>query len=234
MTTRSLVLAPSQDSRLRANRNRLAIVVTLATLLTACDERRSPVFSGPPAVPTPPTEPAVTYTLSGTISEDGPTGVTPLEGAVIVVHPSGQRATTNREGFYSIPGVSALPITVVVSNAGYIAQSRTMTLSGDTRVDLQISRIVTYTLSGVVFERTVTGQVPIEGVSVYCDSCGSPVGHTFASSDENGYYSFEWTNNGSTPLWVTKAGYRLSGALEDRIVATVSGDTRFDIEMIRR
>jgi len=224
----------SADPRAGTNRRRLAIVVTLATLLTACDDRRSPVFPGPPAVPTPPTAPAVTYTLSGTVSEDGPTGVTPLEGAVIVVHPSGQRATTDREGFYSLAGVSALPISVMVSKSGYLTQSRTMTLSGDTRVDLQISRIVTYTLSGVVFELTAAGRVPIEGVSVYCDSCGSPDGHTFASSDDNGYYSFAWTNNGATPLYVWKTGYQLAGPAPDRIVATVSGDTRFDIELIRR
>jgi hypothetical protein len=109
-----------------------------------------------------------------------------------------------------------------------------MTLSGDTRMDLQINRIVTYTLSGVVYEVTEGGRMPIEGVSVYCDSCGSPEGHTFSPSDENGYYSFAWTNNGATTLWVRKDGYRLPGVTGDWITATVNGDTRFDIAMIRR
>ena len=231
MTIRILVFTPSADPRLRANRKRLAIVLSLATLLTACDDRRSVGF--PPA-PTAPTAPAVTYTLSGIISEDGPTGVTPLEGALVMVTTSGQRATTDREGFYSLSAVSALPISVVVSKSGYVAQTRTMTLSGDTRLNLQISRIVTYTLSGVVYEVTEAGRMPVEGVSVYCDSCGSPEGHTFSPSDENGYYSFGWTSNGATTLWVRKDGYRLAGSTTEWITATVSGDTRFDIELIRR
>jgi hypothetical protein len=34
---------------------------------------------------------------------------------------------------------------------------------------------------------------------VYCDSCGSPTGHTFAETDADGAYTFLWTNNGATP-----------------------------------
>src|SRR5688572_15708742 len=50
--------------------------------------------------------------------------------------------------------------------------------------------VVTYILSGVVFELTAVGRTPIPGVSVYCDSCGDPLGHTFADTDANGGYSF--------------------------------------------
>jgi hypothetical protein len=99
---------------------------------------------------------------------------------------------------------------------------------------------VTYTLSGVVFEITGEGQVPLEGVEVYCDSCGSPVGHTFVYTDADGVYRLEWTSNGVHPLFVTKAGYEIfdpAGTLTDdygRISAKVSGDTRFDVQLIRR
>jgi hypothetical protein len=96
----------------------------------------------------------------------------------------------------------------------------------------------TYTLSGVVFEFNATGLAPIEGVEVYCDSCGSPDGHTFVYTDANGFYRLEWAANGVHPLFVTKDGYRHpNGApLDDygRIRATVNGDTRFDIELVRR
>jgi len=95
---------------------------------------------------------------------------------------------------------------------------------------------VTYVLSGVVFEMTADRRVPIEGVEVYCDSCGSPVGHTFVSTDADGFYTLAWTANGVHPLFVTKAGYRLfdpAGALRDQIDAIVSGDTRFDIQLVR-
>ena len=38
-----------------------------------------------------------------------------------------------------------------------------------------------YTLSGVVFEQTATGQAPLENVQLYCESCGEiGIGHTFA------------------------------------------------------
>ena len=96
----------------------------------------------------------------------------------------------------------------------------------------------TYTLSGMVFEVTATGPAPIEGVEVYCDSCGSPDGHTFVYTDANGFYRLEWAANGVHPLFVTKESYRHpNGApLDDhgRIRATVNGDTRFDVELVRR
>ena len=99
--------------------------------------------------------------------------------------------------------------------------------------------VLTYTLSGVVFEMTEMGRTPIQQVSVYCDSCGDPLGHTFSDTDANGFYSFSWTANGNTPLIVRKDGYRLAAASPDGpvngwIVAAVHGDTRFDIELVRR
>lgn len=99
---------------------------------------------------------------------------------------------------------------------------------------------LTYTLSGVVSEETAAGRVPAESVQLYCDSCGSPDGHTFTSSDANGFYSFSWARNGVHPLLVWKDGYVVvdpSGTLSDgRAVknATVDGDTRFDIQIVRR
>ena len=99
--------------------------------------------------------------------------------------------------------------------------------------------VLTYTLSGVVFELTAMGRTPIQGVSVYCDSCGDPLGHTSSDTDANGFYSFSWTANGQTPLIVRKEGYGLAGDLpagpvNGWIVAAVNGDTRFDIELVRR
>jgi hypothetical protein len=67
-----------------------------------------------------------------------------------------------------------------------------------------------FTVSGVVFEMTPTGRVPVEGVTLYCDSCGSPGGHTFTSSDGEGRYSFAWSVNGVHVLQVWKDGFRLA------------------------
>jgi hypothetical protein len=98
----------------------------------------------------------------------------------------------------------------------------------------------TYTLFGTVAEASATGLKPVEKVEVYCDSCGSPDGHTFAFTDAEGFYTFSWAANGVHPLLVRKAGY----AVIDSVMtfpdgtgmrkATVNGDTRFDIEIIRR
>ena len=97
-----------------------------------------------------------------------------------------------------------------------------------------------YTLSGVVFEMTPGGQVPVEGVLVYCDSCGSPFGHTWVTTDVEGFYSLSWAANGNHALIVWKEGFDVkdprttyadgSGVRD----ATVNGNTRFDIQLLRR
>ncbi len=97
-----------------------------------------------------------------------------------------------------------------------------------------------HTLSGLVFESTASGRVPVAGVEVYCDGCGSPVGHTFFTTAADGLYSFGWAYNGVLPLLVQKDGYSVVGATDilsngmARRSVTISGDTRFDIELVRR
>jgi hypothetical protein len=102
-----------------------------------------------------------------------------------------------------------------------------------------------YTLSGMVFEMTPTGRMPIEGVEVYCEPCGAET-HTWSTTDANGFYSFAgvW-NAGVSPtlLFVHKDGYTdpvgvvmtppNQQALGWRDVI-VTGDTQFDIELVRR
>ena len=114
------------------------------------------------------------------------------------------RRRRTRSGFYSLSGLPATSRSVSASKPGYTTTRNSVVLSGDTRLNLQISRNVTYVLSGLVFEVTATGRLPIEGVSVYCDSCGDPFGHTYAYTDANGLYRFGWTANGATPLIVGK------------------------------
>jgi hypothetical protein len=128
--------------------------------------------------------------------------------------------------------------TVTTTLDGYETDRRTVTVSGDVLLDISIVARVSYTLSGIVFELTPTGQEPIAGVEVYCDSCGSPTGHTFVYTDAAGFYSLAWTFAGTHPLFVTKAGYEIADpTLRDglgRITPTVRGDTRFDIQLARR
>jgi len=99
-----------------------------------------------------------------------------------------------------------------------------------------------YTLSGVVFEVTTTGQTPIVDVWVYCELCSAET-HSWARTDSNGFYTFTgvWTTpNVPTPVWIGKEGYtdppgvplvfNESGWRQ----VSVTGDTRFDVELVRK
>ena len=99
-----------------------------------------------------------------------------------------------------------------------------------------------YTLSGVVFELTTTGQTPIEGVDVYCELCGAET-HSWARTDSNGSYSFTgvWTTpDVRTPVWFRKEGYTDPPGIPPVFnesgwrQALVTGDTRFDVELVRK
>lgn len=97
------------------------------------------------------------------------------------------------------------------------------------------------TLSGVVFELNAGQRAPVVGVEVYCDLCG-PLGHTSTITDGNGAYRFEGAPYGRTTLLLSKPGYTLLrpgsigpfGGWMGSIDAFVTGDTQFDIEVVRR
>jgi hypothetical protein len=106
---------------------------------------------------------------------------------------------------------------------------------------------VLYALSGVVFEVTSAGNTPVEGVEVYCDPCGPPDGHSFRHTAADGVYSFDGTGGvapGRFQLFVAKRGYvlpnqpDLSGPSGDgwmgSVSVTVTSDTRYDIQLIRK
>jgi hypothetical protein len=97
------------------------------------------------------------------------------------------------------------------------------------------------TLSGVVFELNAGQRAPVEGVEVYCDSCG-PQGHTFSITDGSGAYRLEGAPYGRTTLLLAKPGYGLLqpgplvvfGGWMGSIDAFVAGETQFDVEVVRR
>jgi hypothetical protein len=97
------------------------------------------------------------------------------------------------------------------------------------------------TLSGVVFELNAGQRAPVVGVEVYCDSCG-PQGHTFSITDGSGAYRLEGAPYGRTTLLLAKPGYGLLqpgplspfGGWMGSIDAFVSGETQFDVEVVRR
>jgi hypothetical protein len=111
-------------------------------------------------------------------------------------------------------------------------------------------------LSGVVYELTETGPVGIGGAYVYCEACGL-LTHTWATADANGFYSFSgdlatgggvWLSPGFlTAIGVEHTGYQdppgllpLRGPLFHLPFGPgwrevlIDGDTRFDIQLVRR
>jgi hypothetical protein len=105
-------------------------------------------------------------------------------------------------------------------------------------------------LSGVVYELTLTGRKPISGAIVYCELCGKET-HTFATADDNGFYHFSGDLGAGGGVWLTPGvptpiivGF-YNPDFEDppglparqgpgwRNVL-INGDSRLDIELVRR
>jgi hypothetical protein len=211
----------------------LASVVALSVLSAACDGPTRPAD----AVPTPTPVVAVNYTVSGAVTEVTEGGPMPVEGARVMVSLTVQSAITDANGFYSIPGVRVSTAFVTVIKDGYVQVNTPLTATTDTRLDLRVVRIAYYTLSGMAYEVTPAGRVPIAGVVLYCDGCGSPDGHTFVTTDADGLYNFAWVLPGITYLQVMgKEGYRYVGppSTDLGVPVTTVGDTRFDVEFVRR
>ena len=82
------------------------------------------------------------------------------------------------------------------------------------------------TLSGVVSELTAEGQMPVEGVNL---QVGISSGYRAAMTDRNGFYSIPGLFTVRAPIHLTKDGY---DKRDTRV--SINGDTRFDIQLVRR
>jgi hypothetical protein len=177
-------------------------------------------------------------TLSGTVTETTSTGPIPILGARVAVTNIPRFVMSDQNGGYIIAGLPMGRVQVEATIGGFQSDNRIVTLNGDTRLDIQLTRLPAFTLSGVVFEMTPAGQVPVEGVQLYCDSCGEE-GHTFVNTDANGFYSFSHVLNGSNSILLKKDGYAVLNSIETfpdgwgERNAKVNGDTRFDIQLVR-
>jgi len=108
------------------------------------------------------------------------------------------------------------------------------------------------TLSGRVYEvipGSPTRTAGIEGVAVYCEPCGEST-HNYAYTDAQGEYVFPrgvWTEGRPTfpvRIWIGKDGYQDPPGLAKPTPpnpvgpgwreVVMTGDTRFDIELVRR
>jgi carboxypeptidase family protein len=85
-----------------------------------------------------------------------------------------------------------------------------------------------HTLSGYVTETTATGLAPIENadVSRLNEEQG---GWDYTTTDRNGFYQLRGLSDGGRQAVISKEGYQ---TIEQDV--PVSGDTRFDIRLLRR
>lgn len=87
----------------------------------------------------------------------------------------------------------------------------------------------TYTLSGVISEATATGLVPIENAEVWrLDEEQSGWDHN--ATDKNGFYQLHGLSDGGRQATFSKDGYQKL----DLGDVPVHGDTRFDVQLLRR
>ena len=104
-------------------------------------------------------------------------------------------------------------------------------------------------VSGVVYELTATGRVPIPRAYVYCEVCSAET-HMFNIADDNGFYQFSGDVASGGGVWVTPGiptgiyvGTSYNPHFRDppRFApprrgagwreVLIDGDTRFDIEL---
>jgi hypothetical protein len=106
-------------------------------------------------------------------------------------------------------------------------------------------------LSGVVYELTPNGRMPIARAIVYCEPCGEQT-HTFATADEKGFYQFSGDLASGGGVWVAPEvstpiavglynkdyedppGLPTKGYRPGWREVLIDGDTRLDIELVRR
>lgn len=193
------------------------IALVLAETLAGCSTPTTP--SAPPAQ---------ANTVTGVVSTGGiniPFGV-PMQGIRVRVDQglNSAETTTDQNGGYTVAGLQPGSSTVTASEEGSVSYSGSLTISGAMRLDIRIMPRAIYTLSGVVSERTPTGLVPVEGVTVtegYKDQ--------LSLTDSTGAYRI--TELFRMPF---HPAFSKDGYLTESRVVTINGDTRLDVQLTRR
>src|SRR5262245_34612421 len=188
----------------------VAIALLLFVAITASGCRHQAIPTGPGAVNgvTDPARLPTAYTVSGFVLTDTQAGDVPVDGARVDTNVGGT-STTLTNGRYSITlHLTSIPRVVefLASRWGYQTVKSSVTITGDADIDLHLTRLPRYTISGFIFEESNGVAVPVPGVQLYCDACGE-YGHTFAYSDDHGIYSIEGAFEGNNTLLVKKEGY---------------------------
>ena len=197
---------------------RTGLALSIA-LLAACGG--SDPITGPDPVP------VSSVRVFGVVTESSPALAVarPVSGAIVEV--AGVRATTRADGTYSLSSASlwvGLSATIVVRRAGMQVAQREIHLEPETRADFTFEAAPLSSLSGIVYESTAGGRVPLANVHVENSNT-----HESTRTDGEGRYRLSLIEDAQATLYVSKPGYLL---ISQRHVS-VRGEQTLDIELIR-
>jgi hypothetical protein len=164
---------------------------------------------------------------------------------LVVIGPRGGYTWTDSAGRYRFTRVPPGTRTITIEAGPFEPVTRTVRVSADSVIDLQLVRRPRFTLSGTVTEATEDGHVPLSGVDVEVELCPPQMsgGTYFVSSrtDAQGFYSVPDMCDGRVFAYASKPGYAFAdtdgcddGHFGECRWITIAGDTRFDFRMTRR
>jgi hypothetical protein len=171
----------------------MILIATIVALSAACGSEHVQ----PPTAPAP--QPP-TFALTGTVMEARAGGRSPAWNVTVEI--SARHVTlTDRAGNFSIPGLTEGSYRLHVRSPLHEPLSTTVPIQGDTRIDLEVVVLPVYTVSGIVYEDTEDGPIPLPGVFVNNSDI-----HDSARTDATGAYRV-LALRGVAPISFSKSGY---------------------------
>jgi hypothetical protein len=170
------------------------------------------------------------------VTESVPTTHTGIGNALVTIADSNRMAVSNSVGLYTIAGLPSAEVTINVSADGYVATSRRLATTGDTKTDFQL-RPIPSTLS-----HTLTGSISAgdgtcsDGVAMKpCRIVAIPVHNTGPIEATLSWESISpadldvsvFQTGGSTPL----ARSALTGPMPEQVTANVTVGGTYEIRV---
>ncbi len=151
------------------------------------------------------------YSISGTATTTGPSGLVPLPGVTVILSGSSTgTATTDGAGNYTFTGLGngSYTVTPFMSGYGFTPASRAVTVSGASIIAQDFTAFAGHSISGTITRTTLTGPVPMPDVMVVL-SGGAGI---MTMTDRFGNYVFTGLPDSSYTVTPTLAGYTCTPA----------------------
>jgi len=120
-------------------RKRISYLVALAAVSAACGGGSSPTNPTPGGSTTPP---QTTFTLTGAVTETAPSAFNKIPNATVEVVDgvnAGKSTVTDGAGNFRLPNLQQSTFSVRASASGYVSASRSVDLSADRSVTIQLN-----------------------------------------------------------------------------------------------